>query len=44
VSNAARRRQCFQRSEPHMLDILMLTIGLALFALSVGYAYGCERL
>jgi hypothetical protein len=30
--------------EPHMLDILMLTIGLGLFALSIGYAYGCERL
>jgi len=27
-----------------MLDILMLAIGLGLFALSVGYAYGCEWL
>jgi len=27
-----------------MLDILMLVLGLAFFALSVGYAYACERL
>jgi len=27
-----------------MLDLLMLAVGLAFFALSVGYAYACERL
>jgi len=27
-----------------MLDLLMLTIGLGLFALSIGYAYACDRL
>jgi hypothetical protein len=27
-----------------MLDLLMLAIGLAFFALSVGYAYACEHL
>jgi hypothetical protein len=27
-----------------MQDILMLVLGLGLFAASVGYAYGCERL
>jgi hypothetical protein len=38
------------RSEPsvarsiEMLDIIMLAIGLGFFALSVGYAYACDRL
>jgi len=27
-----------------MMDLLVLAIGLGLFALSVGYAYACERL
>jgi hypothetical protein len=27
-----------------MLDLLLLAIGLGFFALSVGYARGCERL
>jgi len=27
-----------------MLDIIMLTIGLGFFALSIGYAFACERL
>jgi hypothetical protein len=31
------------RSTP-MLDLIMLAIGLGFFALSVGYAYACERL
>lgn len=30
--------------EHYMLDILMLVLGFGLFAASVGYAYGCERL
>jgi hypothetical protein len=28
----------------HMLDVLMLAIGLGFFALSIGYAYACDRL
>jgi len=27
-----------------MLDLIMLAIGLGFFALSVGYAYACDRL
>lgn len=27
-----------------MLDVIMLAIGLGFFVLTVGYAYGCERL
>jgi len=30
--------------EQHMLDIALLALGLGLFALTVGYAYACERL
>jgi SNF family Na+-dependent transporter len=32
------------QQEHSMLDIVMLALGLAFFALSVGYAYACERL
>jgi hypothetical protein len=31
------------RSIP-MMDILMLALGLAFFALAIGYTYACERL
>jgi hypothetical protein len=27
-----------------MLDVVMLAIGLAFFAISIGYAYACDRL
>jgi hypothetical protein len=27
-----------------MLDVILLTLGLGFFALSVGYAYACDRL
>jgi hypothetical protein len=30
--------------EHSMLDIIMLAIALGFFALSVGYAYACDRL
>ena len=30
--------------EHHMLDIVMLALGLGFFALAVGYTYACERL
>ena len=28
----------------HMLDLVLLALGLGFFALSVGYAYACEQL
>lgn len=31
------------RSNP-MMDILMLALGFAFFALAIGYTYACERL
>jgi len=27
-----------------MLDVILLSLGLVLFALSIGYAYACDRL
>lgn len=27
-----------------MMDLLMLALGLAFFALAIGYTYACERL
>jgi len=27
-----------------MLDLIMLAVAFALFALSIGYAYACDRL
>jgi SNF family Na+-dependent transporter len=27
-----------------MLDVILLALGLAFFALSIGYAYACDRL
>ena len=35
-----RIRRC---KEPHMLDVIVLALGLAFFALSVGYAVACDR-
>jgi hypothetical protein len=32
------------RKEHPMMDLVMLAIGLAFFALSVGYAVACDRL
>jgi hypothetical protein len=33
------------RDKEHlMLDVLMLALGLGLFAAGIGYAYACERL
>jgi hypothetical protein len=32
------------RSEHHMLDLIVLAIGLGFFALSVGYTIVCDRL
>ena len=34
-----------KRDKEHlMLDVLMLALGLGLFAAGIGYAYACERL
>ncbi len=30
--------------ERHMLDVILLAIGIVMFGLTVGYAYACERL
>jgi hypothetical protein len=32
------------QQEHSMLDVIMLALGLAFFALAVGYTYACERL
>jgi hypothetical protein len=34
----------FPRKDHPMLDVILLALGLGFFALSVGYAYACERL
>jgi hypothetical protein len=43
-----RSLTCIAETQPvrrtAMLDLILLAVGLALFALSVGYAYACERL
>ena len=44
---AARRliaRDSETLKETLMWDVIMLAIGLGLFALSIGYAYACDRL
>jgi hypothetical protein len=33
-----------RNEENSMMDILMLALGFAFFALAVGYTYACERL
>jgi hypothetical protein len=44
----ARTAQSAPRNLPQqehpMLDVIMLALGLAFFALAVGYTYACERL
>jgi hypothetical protein len=32
------------RRELLMLDVILVALGLGFFALSVGYAYACDRL
>jgi hypothetical protein len=44
---AARLKRCAippTAGSMQMLDILMLALGLAFFALTVGYAFACDRL
>jgi hypothetical protein len=31
-------------TEQPMLDVIFLALGLGLFALSIAYAFGCDRL
>jgi hypothetical protein len=37
-------RAVLYRKETFMLDVLMVAMALVFFALSVGYAYACDRL
>jgi hypothetical protein len=39
-----RHRTNHFRKEHPMMDVIMLAAGLVFFALSVGYAYACDRL
>jgi hypothetical protein len=39
-----RERRMDDEGGAHMFDISMLVLGLGFFALSVGYAYACDRL
>jgi hypothetical protein len=41
---AERRASLKCSKEQHMLDIVLLALGLGFFALTLGYAYACERL
>jgi hypothetical protein len=36
-------RWCLARSIP-MLDLILVAVGLGFFALSIGYAFACDRL
>jgi len=35
--------KCFARSKP-MLDLILVATALVFFAVSIGYAYACDRL
>jgi hypothetical protein len=37
-------RYVLAHEEHSMMDILMLALACGLFALAIGYTYGCERL
>ncbi len=41
VTNCTRRTH---RKERPMLDFILLAVGLGFFALSIAYAFGCDRL
>jgi len=42
AGDRATRRS--KRKEQPMLDVILLVVGLAFFALSIAYAFGCEHL
>jgi hypothetical protein len=37
-------RTACRKEQSKMMDVILLALGLGFFALSVGYAYACERL
>jgi hypothetical protein len=41
---AARFIRGIGSMELQMLDVMLLALGLAFFALTIGYAYACDRL
>ena len=42
-SVSTARRDCLARSKP-MLDLILVATALVFFAVSIGYAYACDRL
>jgi hypothetical protein len=40
------RRSCsdISRKEAAMLDVILIAVGLGMFALAIAYAYACEKL
>jgi hypothetical protein len=44
ASSLAGGEDNLHRKEHPMLDLVMLAIGLGFFALTVGYAFACDRL
>lgn len=48
IENGGRGRATLSSAKPRkehaMLDLILLAVGLGFFALSVGYAYACDRL
>ena len=43
VRVAVRLAEGYRKEQP-MLDVILLALGLGFFALSVAYAFGCDRL
>ena len=43
VRVAARLAEGYRKEQP-MLDLILLALGLGFFAVSVAYAFGCDRL
>ena len=43
-ASTTRRRSALPLRSIQMLDVIMLALGLGFFALSVGYAFACDRL
>jgi hypothetical protein len=41
---ASSRRSVLFLKERHMLDFILLAVGLGFFALSIAYTYACDRL
>jgi hypothetical protein len=41
---AAERRRSRSVRSTAMLDVILLTLGLGMFVLSIGYVYVCDRL